>query len=1011
MSNDQTSSTHSDSLPLRRPSPQAQSLTTSGSIANINHEERSQLHSLSHSPSPKLTSILLPPSDSGASRPQSAEGRVTSLSIPKHSRHPPRNHRSTSGTLKRRAIANADVGEHRMESHADTKEGTLLNFGFEDPIVFQPEDPQVLDDVRRALKAKVLRESRSSDDEAPLPSSSEVATTPNTNLQIIPLSPPSLDSLSTPSRPVIAVSTRSLSPSNPRKITFPSYNPSASKSVESLSSQDHSVRSPIPILVTHPDGSGYLDWSGNISTQGTPGQDRSILGRTFSLTKRKPKLTGRILNFSGRNSVDYRGSSGNLHAAMLDSVRRTAKRESLSRAEITKDELGRRYGSLIPYKPTGEPDLNILDVTRLRPDNVAVQAPWLSWCRQVNVKKEANRWTITADIIDEYLLATGRPPTVPTLSSTRSRSPYKFSSPLSSPRSSFSPNPVGHNSSSRREQLNRSLSANPIIKGIVSSSNLLPMTSRSLSMTPSPFESRHSIDAVIGAESKVTNVTSSPRSSMEEERLQLLSLARKEKESSLRRKFRASLGIDRTTIAPDSGGPSTLSSTSMLAPPQSPNGTSSSHRLHLGVGSVFDKLRRSSDEAAGSNNRKSRSSVSDDHDSVREGLGTKSDNITDQKEAHLNAGFELKSLRPIAKDTWNTSESETGLLTAKVGRGFMKSDTDQGEDDMKETRESISGNEQKGVDAVAGPGWSSKRGVRRARMSAPQKQEREILQDMLRRLEEEEEHAKEVYRSRELLLIEANDHNRNIARMLKAVCSSIREYEKVQAEFAQAVGREHTSIPPDVLEAISSDPATTLRHGKGWRAVEHSHDLYHRQQDILTTHLITLARKPDQALPPSLGELIQVSQNLWQGLKVRSQQIEHQATMVKPALNRAVAHMSSVQKEYNNTQILVETDYPEQSQIIDLEMAILESQAPRGWLEFAAVWIPEHVLELIGGFIRFFGVSISEKFIRPILWYFFRNQYYWKIYSTEPPPNERAWYTRLAYWVVIVSILAWLATP
>ena len=60
---------------------------------------------------------------------------------------------------------------------------------------------------------------------------------------------------------------------------------------------------------------------------------------------------------------------------------------------------------------------------------------------------------------------------------------------------------------------------------------------------------------------------------------------------------------------------------------------------------------------------------------------------------------------------------------------------------------------------------------------------------------------------------------------------------------------------------------------------------------------------------------------------------------------------------------------------MDLETIITESRAPRGWLEFAAVWIPEHVLEFIGGFIRFFGVPIIEKFIRPFLWYFFRDRY------------------------------------
>jgi hypothetical protein len=123
----------------RRSSPQPSSITTSNSNVTVGmlHEEKEHLSSLSHDSSPKLTSILLPPSENSAAKARSSEGRVTSLNLPKRSSHPSRNHIHSSGSSKRRVFHNGILGRNDVEGHNDgmmnlAVDDGLLNFGLGD---------------------------------------------------------------------------------------------------------------------------------------------------------------------------------------------------------------------------------------------------------------------------------------------------------------------------------------------------------------------------------------------------------------------------------------------------------------------------------------------------------------------------------------------------------------------------------------------------------------------------------------------------------------------------------------------------------------------------------------------------------------------------------------------------------------------------------------------------------------------------------------------------------------
>lgn len=841
-------------------------------------------------------------------------------------------------------------------------------------------DPKILEDVQRALKAKALRESRSRTDATASVSRTSVAELSGGGANEDARSLAKAITVPfpvTPPKPVISISTHSspLHPAAPPKIVFPSYTHSPAHSLESISSFGHLIRSPIPVRVTSQEGVTWLDWSGAPPEPVTSEKEKTLLGRTFSLTKRKSKAKGRIASLAGRNSLDFRASQGELYAgestiwfdivrllsyelpslkshvlttsysASLDSIRRAARRDTLSRAEMTKDELGRRYAFLTSHKPTSEPGLDILDVVKSRQDHTKIHTPWLAWCRLLLLSQQkTNEWILTADSIDEYLQRSGRRPTRPPLispstpinvSAKRPHSPgFGFSSPLSSPHSSLSTSPLANGGARRRDrkslELSRSLSANPIVEGMAASPSLSRTMSRSLSLTratstgsftTSLVENRRSADVVRPENSSYTNLNTSPRSSLDRgSDSQLLSKV-VNSENHEKKKHHASLPAEKAKLSLESRT-STVSSVPNLLGTAQPHGVTTAGRLHLGVGKMFGRKRTNGDEVAGENIVHSRSSVSDERDSAREGEGTKSDDGGRLKAGMTlgTPGLDLRGFMTRGKEVLSTSDSETnGLLSVKLGKRLRRIDRDHDKDRVAEdvamdiARDSLSGGEQWQVDALAAPGWTTTRGVRRARTSAPKEIGREKLQELLQKREEDEERENEIYQAREQLLIEANDHNRRIARLLKIICVSIRDHENDQSELAQALGFAYQPIPAVVLDAVSADPATSLRHGKGYQAVEDSYQRSNCRHSLLRSYLETLRTTPEHAVPCDMSGLIEEAERLWQRLQVKSKEIEEQAKLVIPALQRAVEHMAAIQKEYNITQMIAETDYSEVS--------------------------------------------------------------------------------------------------
>lgn len=547
------------------------------------------------------------------------------------------------------------------------------------------------------------------------------------------------------------------------------------------------------------------------------------------------------------------------------------------KAEKTKDELNRRYSFLGRQKPIGNLEINPLIVLRHCGDGTVTSPFWYSWRK--DPPSQISRWTLTADTLDNYLCSIGSP----TQSDiNRPRSPAFRFSPLSSPRPSFSSSPGSHSwKETRQMDLNPSLSVS--ITEVVNSSSR-PMLS--LNADTLPTASRTSLHA------SLTNVDSNgegsgPKVGLESGKRDR-SPTKTESGQSFGRRLRASI----SSLAKDTANTSVLS-------PKYIKGSLLAGGQRIGLG---DNLRKSNDETV------SRSSISDERDSVKELTLPKRDLISfTKKAASLTVPVDVhRSKVPSRGRSPNTSESETGIMSPHSVYRREALLPHRSRDGISSLQGSLSAGEW-ASNRLKEPSWLLRRTIRSDQFS----DSKGFKEELLNKFEEEEERAREVYKRREQLLMEANDHNRKIARLLKGVCNSLREYERTQIALAAAGGIQYNPLPREVVEAINSDPATTLRHGKGWRAVEHSHELFHKQQAILSTHVSRLSTTPPLNTTYKLDAIIETAKGLWENLQKASEQIEARVAVVEPALSRAVEHVEDVQKEYNRVQMLTETDYPE----------------------------------------------------------------------------------------------------
>jgi hypothetical protein len=147
------------------------------------------------------------------------------------------------------------------------------------------------------------------------------------------------------------------------------------------------------------------------------------------------------------------------------------------------------------------------------------------------------------------------------------------------------------------------------------------------------------------------------------------------------------------------------------------------------------------------------------------------------------------------------------------------------------------------------------------------------------------------------------------------VGGNIREYENVLSRLSLLLGTPHNSIPLEVLEALSHDPASVMsgtRRLKGWRAVEDICDRIKRQRDTLCNFALSISQ--EHAVSNSTfvfdGPIFTLSSQLDQ-LEHHRERIAREAESVVATLARVKEIQATVKRQYNDVTAQTSLIYPE----------------------------------------------------------------------------------------------------
>ncbi|ETW87054.1 hypothetical protein HETIRDRAFT_377792 [Heterobasidion irregulare TC 32-1] len=177
--------------------------------------------------------------------------------------------------------------------------------------------------------------------------------------------------------------------------------------------------------------------------------------------------------------------------------------------------------------------------------------------------------------------------------------------------------------------------------------------------------------------------------------------------------------------------------------------------------------------------------------------------------------------------------------------------------------------------------------------------------------------------SRIRLLDSAIAQNQRNRSLLQRVAVSVKEYDNAQTRMSRSLGLSFSTLPPELLDALSHDPAIVIgstRLLKGWRAVEDIHDHIRNQQETIQAFLVQASEQDDIPPQPSILDhpLSALSRSL-DALEVNRVSITEQSHKVAEALAKVKELHAVVKSEFNETVAHTSVVYPELSHIVALE--------------------------------------------------------------------------------------------
>ncbi|THH19033.1 hypothetical protein EW146_g2044 [Bondarzewia mesenterica] len=827
----------------------------------------------------------------------------------------------------RRRTAAAIVTTRGLTKMNRAQAGSSLESPSEEfgPGVFSDEYdlyPHILEDVERALKLKARREARLK------------ATVANSHLREVS-SKSDMASASSGSSPIRTA--RPLVPPPP-SITPRLNGPSLESEIDFSPSVGVEKVDLHPIPLSSNDGA-TLDWGGSPSEDEKPDKRWSL-----SRTMRKSKDKG--ISNSSKDVVEKQES---LYVDKLARIRQGVKPHTLKKAEITRQQLQRRYNLLSSSIGSSSNALTPTKVVRwfssldppLQSDlDRAEPLTWLKHLRDRSGAKADNRlpWHLSALIIEEFIRSLSRRETMETIPedtlATGSSSLASYSPPEKSPSNASSFD------SPSRAHLGASLSRRRSTDGHVSFEPVVEPGRRSSADDP-----RRSAEGFTRIWRQSLSGAGSPRSSV----YSMLS----------------------------------ASNTSHNASGMSP----ASSRRHL-----RDIVRRvglrgtESDDASAS----SQHSLSEGYIRSDEG-GAKRRKLRPRSRPP-----ELESVSPVPIRERNTDlHDDAQMDMVEVSRPLDADDPTTAKPEMQSDP------------LPSRPSAPVMLHRSRYRTSLPPS-ERTSLREEEQGFDEDAEH--QEYERRARLLDDAVAQNQRNRGLLQRIATGVKEYDVVQSRMSKIFGLSFVPLSPELLDAFSHDPAVvtgSTRFYRGWRAVESIHEHIQRQQETVQTFLQQAEARGH--LPPQpniLDKPLAALSRALDDLEGHRAAITEQSEKVAQALARVKELHSTVKTEYNDTAAHTSSVYPELSYIVALEESY-KDHYQQVW-EFgmdALTFLLDTVTPFWRNYGKVIGIDVQDFLIIP--WY--RNEFTGeaKRYPIKALPKRslRHWIALVFFFFVSLSAL------
>ncbi|KAL1748978.1 membrane protein [Schizophyllum fasciatum] len=238
------------------------------------------------------------------------------------------------------------------------------------------------------------------------------------------------------------------------------------------------------------------------------------------------------------------------------------------------------------------------------------------------------------------------------------------------------------------------------------------------------------------------------------------------------------------------------------------------------------------------------------------------------------------------------------------------------------------------------------------------------------------ERTRREYEQKAQLLESTMTQNSRLRQLLHRVAGNVKEYENVQCNISRALGLPYKSLPQEVLDAFSHDPAAvtgSTRRLRGYRAVDDIHKRLRKQQETLQNYLSDTGNSGRLETSGSIfDDSISSLLTTITALEGHRNDIYVQARGVTEVLQRVQVLHAETKSDYNAALAHTSVVYPELSTIVTLEESYRD-QYQQFW-EFGMNMLT-FLLDTITPFWRTYGKRIGDDVMDFLIIPLYRNEF------------------------------------